>query len=118
MKIKKLLALLLLTGSAFAHSVTLHWTPGAANSAVVDHFKIKRSLVPGGPYTVMGIVPAVTLSFVNGSNPDGTPLVEGQNYCYVVTAISGTTESNPSNEVCGIIPATPAAPVGLNGTIQ
>lgn len=102
---KKLVLFLLLSVPAWAHSVTLKWQAPVTGPAP-DHYKVYRSLVSGSGYVIMGSVPATSLSFVNGSNPNGTPLVENQNYCYVVTSVSGTAESANSNEVCVTIPIT------------
>lgn len=107
--LKRILCVLLLSASAFAHSVTLKWDPSV--TAGVDHYRIYRSLVSGGPYILMGTVTADKLTFTNGSNPDGSPLVEGQMYCYVATSVIASTESVNSNEKCVIIPTTPLPPV-------
>lgn len=116
--IARFLVIFALSSVAFAHSVTLHWTPGAPPTAVIDHFKIYRSSISGGPYNLMGAVAATQLSFTNGSNPDGTALQEGANFCYVVTAISGNSQSLVSNEVCVTIPVTPATPVQSSPDVQ
>lgn len=104
-----------LSAASFASSVTLHWTASATPN--VDHYKIYRSLVPGGPYTLMGVVTADKLTFTNGSNPDGSPLVEGQTYCYVATSMLGTKESIRSNEKCVTI-TTPQPPVQGDPTLN
>jgi len=118
--LKKLLVVLLLSASAFAHSVTLTWrAPVTGNPP--DHYKVYRSLTSGSGYVLMGIVPSNQLGFVNGSNPDGTPLVEGQMYCYIATSVAGSTESNPSQpEVCVTIPITTGvqAPTNFTGVAQ
>ena|ERR1700690_4308242 len=117
---KKSLVVLLLSASAFAHSVTLKWQAPVTGPAP-DHYKVYRSLTSGSGYVLMGSVPATSLSFVNGSNPNGTPLVEGQQYCYVVTSLSGTAESVNSNEVCVTVPVTTTTvqpPTNLTGVVQ
>ena len=119
MKLRYLPAILLLSVSAFAHSVTLRWKAPVTGTPP-DHYKVYRSLVSGSGYSLMGEVPNTSLGFINGSNPDGSPLVEGQNYCYVATSIAGTTESIPSNEICVVIPVTTGvqAPSNLTGVVQ
>ena len=102
---KTFLAILLLSTSAFAHSVTLTWKAPVIGTPP-DHYKVYRSLTSGSGYQLMGVVPRTSLGFTNGSNPDGTPLVEGQQYCYIVTSVAGSTESGPSGEVCVSIPIT------------
>lgn len=104
-----LLCCLLFSLPAFAHSVTLSWKAPSTGSAP-DHYKIYRSLTNGSGYILMGTVPATQLSFVNGSNPDGTPLVEGTTYYYVATTIVGTLESSNSNQVSATIPVTTTVP--------
>lgn len=118
--LKQSLVILLLSASALAHSVTLKWQAPVTGPAP-DHYRVYRSLVSGSGYQIMGSVPATSLSFVNGSNPNGTPLVEGQQYCYVVTSVAGTAESGNSNEVCVTVPVTTTtvqAPGNLTGVVQ
>lgn len=102
------------TLSFAAHRVDASWQPSPTSG--VDHYKVYRSLVPGGPYQLLGIVTAPKTTFTNGSNPDGTPLQEGQTYCYVVTSVLGELESVKSNEVCVVIPVAPLPPTGLTAT--
>lgn len=112
--LKLLLCAFILSVPSFASSVTLHWT--ASITPNVDHYKVYRALVSGGPYTLMGIVTADKLTFTNGSNPDGSPLVEGQTYCYVATAMLGSKESIKSNEKCVTI--TTPLPPGMQDPTQ
>ena len=105
MKIKQLLAVLLLSASAFAHSVTLTWKAPVTGTPP-DHYKVYRSLTSGSGSQLMGVVPASQNGFVNGSNPDGSPLVEGTTYFYIATSVAGTAESPASNEVSVTIPVT------------
>ena len=103
---KQFLVILLLSASAFAHSVTLTWK-APVTGPPPDHYKVYRSLTSGSGYVLMGVVTSNQLGFVNGSNPDGSPLAEGQLYCYVATSVAGTNESSPSQpEVCVTIPVT------------
>jgi hypothetical protein len=117
---KKLLLFLLLSLPAFgAHSVTLHWTAPVTGTPP-DHYKVYRSLTSGSGYVLMGEIPASATGFVNGSNPNGTPLTEGVTYFYVVTSVAGTAESSPSNEVPATITVTTGvqAPSNLTGVVQ
>jgi hypothetical protein len=119
--IKQLLVVFLLASSALAHTVTLKWNAPTTGPAP-DHYKVYRSLTSGSGYVIMGTVPATSLGFVNGSNPNGTPLVEGQQYCYVVTsAVSGSPDSINSNEICVTVPVTTTTvqpPSNLTGVVQ
>lgn len=78
--------------------VTLTWSavPGAM------HYRVKRSLTAGGPYTV--IAPDV-----NGVAYADTDVVNGTAYYYVVSAENTLGESGDSNEAT----ATPAIPPDL-----
>ena len=116
---KTLLAILLLSASAFAHSVTLTWR-APVTGPPPDHYKVYRSLTSGSGYVLMGEVAATQLGFVNGSNPDGSPLIEGTTYFYVVTSVAGTAESPTSNEVPATIPVTTTvqAPVMNPAVVQ
>lgn len=92
-----------------AHSVTFSWTAPATGPAP-DHYSVYRSTTTGTGYVLLATVPATQLSFTNGSNPNGTPLVEGTTYFYVVTSVVGGVQSANSNEVKGPIPVTTTTP--------
>lgn len=116
---KTLLLCLLLSVPAFAgqhHLVNLQWQPSPTPG--VDSYAVYRSTVSGGPYQLLGKVPASQLNFVNGSNPDGTPLQEGQQYWYVIVSFKGVQFSPNSNETTQIIPTSPASAQGLSSTVQ
>ncbi|MEM3000651.1 MAG: hypothetical protein QXP41_00465 [Candidatus Nitrosocaldus sp.] len=76
---------------AFASNsyITLNWvaSPGATS------YNIKRSLISGGPYAIVGT--SSTNSFTN------TGLTNGTTYYYVVTAVGPGGESTNSNEANG-----------------
>lgn len=97
------LALLLLSGSAFATSVDLTWlqstTPGVTANAVY------RSQTQGGPYTQVFLSNSRIASWID------TTVTTGELYCYVVTAIGPDGESTDSNEAC--ITAGTKAPTNL-----
>ena len=84
--------------------VKLSWT----DSSVVSSYSVKRSLTPGGPYTI------IQTGITGTSFVDANPAFEVNNY-YVVTALSGNLESGNSNEVIASVPpATPSKPVVVN----
>ncbi|WP_276500175.1 LamG-like jellyroll fold domain-containing protein [Terrimonas pollutisoli] len=83
-------------------------------SANATGYSVKRSLTPGGPYTLIQSGINVT------SFTDAAPVPEVNNY-YVVTALTGELESGVSNEVFGSVPpAIPGKPVvtSKNGQID
>lgn len=98
------------------HKVTLHWI--ASPTTAVDHYGLYRGIVSGGPYQLMGKVPANQVTFINGSNPDGTALVEGQTYYYVVVAFQGALFSTNSNELPVTIPTNPKSAQQLSGDVE
>lgn len=79
------------------HSVTLNWAASA--SPTVTGYKVYRSLISGGPYTLL------TTSLVNATSyTDGTVL-GGLTYYYVVTAVdSSGLESGYSPQVQAVVP--------------
>jgi fibronectin type 3 domain-containing protein len=79
----------------------LSWN-GVAN----ESFTVKRSLVNGGPYTTIANV--TTTSFTD------VGLTNGTTYYYVVTAVTPTGESAPSNQAFAVPFGPPAAPTGLS----
>lgn len=107
--------ILLFSLPAFAaHSVTLTWT--ASSSANVSGYRVYRATISGGPYQLLGGVAGT--SFVNGSNPDGTPLEESRAYFYAVSSVSGQVEGAKSPEVEATIPTTPAPPTNLKAVAK
>lgn len=107
---KKLLAVLLLSGLSFAHSVTLTWPAASTGATFYNVYRATGSC--SGQFTLMGQVPGSQLWFINGSNPDNTPLVEGTTYCYYVATVLNGAESSPSVTFVGTIPAPPSAVTG------
>ena len=104
------------------HSVSLSWT--ASVSPSVTHYAVYRSLVSGGPYNYIGYTTGLT--YVNSKNADGSPLVAGTTYYFVVVAFTApdpvtklTSNSVISNEFAGTIPTTTTAPAtNLTGQTQ
>jgi subtilisin family serine protease len=81
--------------------VTLTWspTPGA------DGYRVKRSTVSGGPYTI--VASPATPTFADGAVTNGTT------YYYRVTAVNGAGESKLSKQVTGRPAPGPQIPTGL-----
>ncbi len=85
-----------------AHKVTVKWT--ASTTASVTHYAVYRSDTTGGPYQYIGYTTGT--SYINGKNPDGSALVEGKTYYYVVVAATATQGQFAvnSNEANATIP--------------
>jgi hypothetical protein len=108
----KFLAIILLcTTLAFGHTVTLTWTASATGAT---YYRVYRAIGScATTFSLMGQVPGTQLNFVNGSNPDGSPLVEGDTYCYAVTTVLNGAESSRSNTTTAIIPIPPTNVFGV-----
>jgi fibronectin type 3 domain-containing protein len=91
-----------LAATAGNRQIKLTWN--AVASAV--SYRIKRSLTPGGPYTVIGS--STTPSYTDTTAKNGTT------YFYVVSAVDATSQSADSNEASAT--ATLQAPTGLQAT--
>lgn len=104
-KLRWLLFLLLLAPAAWAHTVALMWQPSSGASS----YNVYRSTNINGPYTEIG-------SSTSTNYTDATVAL-GTTYFYEVTAVSGTTESGPSNQVQAVIPPlqAPGSPTNLTG---
>jgi fibronectin type 3 domain-containing protein len=76
------------------HKATLTWN--ASTSTGVVGYKVYRSTVNGGPYTIINTLPSLTYTD-HQVNP-------GTTYYYVVTAYDNTAEGNFSTQVSGTIP--------------
>ena len=83
--------------------IDLTWN--AASGAT--SYNLKRSTIPGGPYTSVGTGLASTSS-------SDTGLSAGTHYYYVISAVNGGGESVDSAEVVGT--TTPGRPTGLVAT--
>lgn len=82
-------------------NIKLTWTAVANASG----YAVKRSLIPGGPYTT------IATGVTSATYTDASPVPEINNY-YVVTAFAGTLESGVSNEVFkSVPPSIPGKPV-------
>lgn len=114
---KKIFALLILAVlfslPAFAqHSVTLSWTQ--STSAGVTSNNVYRSVVSGGPYSLVFSSSSPIVSWLD------TQVSGGSTYYYVVTAVCSNcnpSESAYSNEYKAIVPqdAKPNPPSNLTG---
>lgn len=79
-----------------AHSVDLAWDP---STSTITGYNIYRSTQSGGPYTLLNTSP------IGGTAYTDDTVQAGQNYFYVVVAVStGGVESVFSNQVQATIP--------------
>lgn|GEM_PF-6668274 len=80
----------------------------------VDSYKIKRSTVDGGPYTVVGTLQAIDIVNSEAVYVDNG-LTNGTTYYYVVSRVDDGVEGYDSNQVSGE-PQAISAPTGLTTT--
>jgi len=89
------------------HFNAFAWT--LSTSTGVTTQKVRRSLVAGGPYTILATVSSTITTYQD------TDVSQGTNHCYVVSALIGANESPFSKEVCTVDAGTnvnpPTAPV-------
>jgi fibronectin type 3 domain-containing protein len=78
------------------HSVVLNWTPSSSSN--ISGYDVYRGTTAGGPYALLTSSPVSSSSFTD-STAQG-----GQTYYYVVTSVSGSTQSAYSNVVSVTIP--------------
>src|SRR5450755_4145316 len=107
---KPLYVLFVLSVSSLAaqtgHAVTLNWNWSEGAGGPATGFNVKRSLVTGGPYALIGTVGSPTTTSYVDMSTAGNILLERVTYFYVVTAIGPEGESAPSNEASATIPST------------
>jgi fibronectin type 3 domain-containing protein len=89
--------------SASAQTVKLRWEQSTSTS--ISSNNVYRGNTSGGPYSEIfeGAGPIVKYT--------DAAVVDGETYCWVVTAVASRIESPYSNEVCKTI--TTQAPAGL-----
>jgi fibronectin type 3 domain-containing protein len=106
---RKLLAVLLLSASAFAatHTVTIAWTAPASGAAT---YNVYRGTATGAE--VLYASGVTTLSYLDST------VTNGVTYFYYVTAVSPGGESVPSAEASVQIPTPPGPPTGLSVTVH
>jgi len=74
-------------------AVDLFWLP----SPDAASYNVKRSSLPGGPYTIVGTAPSSsTPSYIDGG------LINGRTYYYVVSSVNTTGESANSSEASAV----------------
>jgi fibronectin type 3 domain-containing protein len=93
-----------LTATAGNAQVSLMWNASAGATS----YRVKRSTVSGGPYTL--IASPTTTSYTN------TGLTNGTTYYYVVSAVNSSGESANSSQVSAQPKALPLAPTGLTAS--
>jgi hypothetical protein len=87
------------------------------------YYRVYRGTSPGGPYKQVGQSnpnPAQTTSAANivTTYQDGpNNLVNGQDYYYVVSAVTQDGESPYSNEFAALWPGAPPVVSSLSGTV-
>jgi hypothetical protein len=91
--------LLMTVFSTSAHSVILAWTETASG---VTGYNVYREVAGATSFTKLTPVPITSLSFQDST------VVNGTNYLYYVTAMSGLEESSPSTSISAAVPATTA----------
>lgn len=98
--------------------VSLSWQP--VTNAL--YYRIYRSVFSGGPYDLIAqsnpnqqMTPnnAQTLTYIDGPNN----LENGQDYFYVVSAVTLDGESQYGSEFTATAPVQPASPLSLTGVV-
>lgn len=109
MKLLCTLCVLLFTSSCLAqlgatvdpttHNVTLTWIGSVSKN--VDHYKLYRTKIEGGPYNSIKLsIPKGKRTYVDSYN-----LISGKTYYYVMSTFdTAGVESGPSNEAVAKIP--------------
>lgn len=113
-KIVGLLALAagLTFGQTSGHSVVLTWTPAVQSGTITFNVYRIQGACPA-TFTLTGLTPLV--SGLSTNTTTDTTVSVGQ-YCYAVTAVSGTLESGPSPDAAAAV--TPFPPTILNVVVH
>jgi fibronectin type 3 domain-containing protein len=97
------LLVVLIAGLASAQTVKLTWVQ--SKSTPVSTNNVYRGDVSGGPYSEIFESTGPIIKYLDAT------VVDGQTYCWVVTAVSNGVESPYSNEACETV--TTQAPADL-----
>ncbi len=96
---------------AFAASaqITLTWNSPASDGGLsISNYRVYRGLAPGTEVFLVEI--GAVLTYLDGG------LLNGQEYCYIVSAVNAVGESPQSTEACATPmagPSVPSAPLAL-----
>jgi titin len=94
-----------LNPQAFAASaqITLTWNSPASDGGLsINNYRVYRGLAPGTEVFLVEI--GAVLTYVDGG------LLNGQEYCYIVSAVNAVGEGPQSNEACATPTAGPSVP--------
>ena len=109
---KKVLALLLLTFSAFAqtqHKVILTWGASPTSGVTYDVYRATTAGACGTTPLATGIT---SLTYTDAT------VISGSTYFYAVDASGSGGKSACTNEVQVLIPVPPQPPTNLGATVQ
>ena len=106
---KKLIAILLLSASAFAatHTVTIAWVAPTGGATT---YNVYRGTASGAE--------VLYANGITGTSYLDSTVTNGVTYFYKVTAVSPGGESVPSAEASVLIPTPPGPPTGLTLTVN
>jgi fibronectin type 3 domain-containing protein len=100
---RALVLFLMIASLAAAQTAKLRWVQSQSNSVTSNN--VYRGDVSGGPYSEIFESAAPIAKYIDST------VVDGQTYCWVVTAVSNGVESPYSNEACEAV--TTQAPSDL-----
>jgi hypothetical protein len=86
------LLVVLIAASAYPQTVKLTWMQ--SKSAPVSSNNVYRASISGGPYSEIFESAGPIIKYIDAA------VVDGETYCWVVTAVSNGNESSYSNEAC------------------
>lgn len=109
---KKFVALTLaalLSLASLAEAATLTWQDNSTNEGGFNVYrKTEACSGASAPFVTLAAVPSNSVQYVDNT------VVQGQAYCYKVTAFNTGGESNPTNTVDFTVPfSVPLPPSGL-----
>jgi hypothetical protein len=105
MKPMKAFVFLLFSGLGFAqHSVTLNWVDNINPSGTLYNVYRLSGACPNQKYQPLGDFAKLTSAPLTAFTYKDLSVTAGDTYCYVVTAVSGSTESGPSGPAAASVP--------------
>lgn len=95
----------LIIAQTLTHSATLAWTDTVNPSGTMYNVWRESGACPATPPTTTSGFTQLNTTSIQAKTYVDSSVIGGATYCYIVTAVSGSNQSGPSNDAQGAIPS-------------